>query len=154
MKITIMVVSAILLLLMSVDVYADRCDVATTPVSFGPYDVFASYPLDTSGTISVTCHTPQNKTIPIEVSISSGLSGNFVPRQMQRAAGADRMNYYLFLNSSRTQIWGDGSSSTFVFRGNIYKDSPLNLPVYGRVPARQNLKAGQYSDNLVVTVIW
>jgi spore coat protein U-like protein len=154
MKIIIGIVSILIMLLMSVTAYADRCDVSTTPVSFGSYDVFASFPLDTTGTISISCHTPEHKTIPIEVSISSGLSGSFNPRQMQRAAGADRMNYYLFLNSSRTQIWGDGSSGTFTFKGNIYKDSPLNLPVYGMVPARQNLRAGGYSDQLVVTVIW
>lgn len=154
MRTLLMVFFVFSLLLMSVNANADRCDVATTPVSFGTYDVFASFPLDTTGTISVTCHTPDKKTIPIAVSINSGLSGSFNPRQMQRSAGADRMNYYLFLNASRTQIWGDGSSGTFVFQSNIYKDTPMNLPVYGRVPARQNLRAGGYYDNLVVTVSW
>ncbi len=154
MKIIFGIVSILSMFLMSVNAYADRCDVSTTPVSFGAYDVFASFPLDTTGTIFVSCHTPEKKTIPIEVSINSGLSGNFNPRQMQQAVGADRMNYYLFLNPSRTQIWGDGSSGTFVFQGNIHKDTPLNLPVYGRVPARQNLRAGSYRDNLVVTVTW
>ena len=154
MKALLIIFSIFSLLLMSVNAYAARCDVNTTPVSFGPYDVFASFPSETTGTISVTCHTPEHKTIPIEVSISSGRSGSFNPRQMQKTVGADRMNYFLFLNSSKTQLWGDGSSSTFVFKGNIYKDSPLNLPVYGRVPARQNLRAGAYSDQLVVTVNW
>jgi spore coat protein U-like protein len=154
MKALLIVFFIFSLLLMSVDANADRCDVTTTPVSFGSYDVFSSFPLDTTGTISVSCHTHEHKTIPIEVSISSGLSGGFNPRQMQQAVGAARMNYYLFLNSSRTQIWGDGSSGTFVFQGNIHKDTPLNLPVYGRIPARQNLRGGAFYDNLVVTVTW
>lgn len=154
MKIIMGVVSILILALMSLDAYADRCDVTTTPVNFGSYDVFSSSPSDTTGTIFVSCHTPEHKTIPIEVSISSGLSGSFNPRQMLRTAGADRMNYYLFLDASRTQIWGDGSSGTFVFQGNIYKDTPLNLSIYGRVPARQNLRVGTYQDNLVVTVNW
>jgi spore coat protein U-like protein len=154
MKGLLVKISICLLLLLPVNANAARCDVTTTPVTFGSYDVFSSYPLDTTGTISVSCHTPENKTLPIEVTINSGFSGSFNPRQMRRTSGADRMNYYLFVNSSRTQIWGDGSSSTFVYKGNIYKDSPLNLLVYGRVPPRQNLRVGSYSDNLVVTVSW
>lgn len=154
MKAILIVFSVLLLSLMSVDARATHCNVATTPVNFGSYDVFSSFPLDTSGTISVSCHTTVYKTIPIEVTIDSGLSGGFNPRRMQRIGGADRMDYYLSINSLRTQIWGDGSNGTVFFKGAIQGDSPLTLPVYGRVPARQNLRAGSYRDSLVVTVNW
>jgi spore coat protein U-like protein len=155
MKTLLIVFSVLLLALMSVEARATRCNITSTPVNFGSYDVFSSVPLDTTGTVSVSCHTPAHKTIPMEVTISSGFSGGFNPRRMRRGTGSDRMDYYLFINASRTRIWGDGSNGTTFFRGNIHRDSPLSLPVYGRVPAHQNnLRAGSYSDSLVVTVSW
>lgn len=154
MKATLMVFFVLALSLLAVEACATRCNVTTTPVNFGSYDVFSSFPLDSTGTVSVSCHTPAHRTIPVEVTISSGLSGGFHPRRMQGTTGGDRMDYDLFINASRTQIWGDGSSGTVSFQGDIHKDTPLSLPIYGRVPARQNLRAGSYRDSLVVTVSW
>ncbi|MRR53673.1 MAG: SCPU domain-containing protein [Deltaproteobacteria bacterium] len=143
-----------LLLLSSVTAQAFHCSVTTTPVSFGSYDVFSPAPIDTIGTIFVSCNNPEKKAMPVIISINRGSSGSFNPRQMRLASGSDRMNYYLFLDPSRTTIWGDGSGGTSTVIRTIEKTSPLNLPVYGRIPARQNLKAGTYSDQLVVTVNW
>jgi spore coat protein U-like protein len=69
-------------------------------------------------------------------------------------AGIDRMNYYLFIDPSKTTVWGDGTGGTSTVTRTIVKTSPLNIPIFGRVPARQNLRAGAYGDNLVVPVNW
>ena len=148
------ILSVALLLFMSSDGHAFHCTVTTTPASFGNYDVFSSAPLDTTGTISLMCNNPEKKPMPVTISISSGGSGSFTPRQMRLAGGSYRMNYYLFLDPSRTTIWGDGSGGSSNFTSTIIKTTPLNATIYGRIPARQNLKAGEYGDNLVVTVIW
>ena len=148
------ILSVVVLLFMSIDGHAFHCTVTTTPASFGTYDVFSSAPLDTTGTISLMCNNPEKKPMPVTISISSGGSGSFNPRQMRLAGGSDRMNYSLFLDPSRSTIWGDGTGGTSTFISTIIKTTPLNATIYGRVPARQNLRAGAYSDNLVVTVIW
>ncbi len=142
------------LALMPVAAGAFHCTVSTTPVSFGPYDVFSSTPLDTTGTITVYCNNPEKKPMPVTVAISRGASGSFNPREMRIAGGSDRMNYYLFIDPSRTTVWGDGTGGSSIFTGTIVKTAPMNLTVYGRIPARQNLRVGAYSDNLVVTVDW
>ena len=143
-----------ILLLVSVDAQAFHCSVTTTPVSFGNYDVFASAPSDTTGMISLSCNNPEKKAMPVTIAINRGNSGSFNPRQMLLAGGSDRMNYYLFLDPSRTTIWGDGSGGTSTVFRTIDKTTPLNVPIYGRVPARQNLRAGSYRDSLVVSVYW
>jgi len=142
------------LMFLSVDAFAFHCTVSTTPVSFGNYDVFSSTPLDTTGTIVLYCNNPEKKPMQVTVSISSGGSGSFNPRQMRLAGGTDRMNYYLFIDPSKTTIWGDGTGGSSIFTSTILKAAPLNATIYGRIPARQNLRAGAYGDNLVVTVIW
>jgi len=154
MKMFFRVVLALFLMSASLDGHAFQCTVSTTPVSFGNYNVFAATALDTTGTVALFCNNPEKKPMPVTVTISSGGAGSFNPRQMQIAGGADRMNYYLFLDASRTMIWGDGTGGTSTFVTTIVKTAPLNTTIYGRIPARQNLRAGAYGDNLVVTVMW
>lgn len=154
MKITVRFVLVLFLFLLSVDGFAFHCEVSTTPVSFGVYDVFSFSPLDTTGTLSVACNNLEKKQMPVTVSISRGGAASFNPRQMQQIGGTSRMNYYLFLDASRTAIWGDGTGGSSTFTGTIDRASPLTVPIYGRIPARQNLRAGAYRDNLVVTVTW
>lgn len=154
MKYVFKVLSVFLLILVSADAQAFHCTVSTTPVSFGSYDVFSTAPSDTTGTIAIYCNNPEKKPMPVVVSINSGASGSFNPRQMRLAGGTDRMNYYLFTAPSRTVIWGDGTGGSSVLTRMIVKTEPLNLTIFGRVPARQNLRTGAYSDNLVVTVEW
>jgi len=154
MKYTIRSLPVLLLLLISVTAQAFHCSVTTTPVSFGSYDVFSPAPSDTIGTIFVSCNNPEKKAMPVTISINRGSSGSFNPRQMRLAGGSDRMNYYLFLDPSRTTLWGDGSGGSSTVTRMIEKTIPLSVPVYGRIPARQNLRVGAYGDNLVVTVDW
>lgn len=154
MKILWSVLGIMSLLLVAVDGYAFRCRVTTTPVSFGGYDVFSSFPLDTTGRVSVSCNNPEKKRMPVAISINRGGASSFNPRQMRQVGGSDRMDYYLFIDASRTTLWGDGSGGSSTYTGMIDRTSPLNVPIYGRVPARQNLRGGTYRDSLVVTIDW
>ena len=143
-----------LLLMLPADVYAFNCSVTSTPVGFGGYDVFSSAPLDAVGTITLSCNNPPQRPLPVRIAISSGQSGAFNPRQMRRTGGADRLNYYLFLDASKTAIWGDGTGGSSTFTGTITRNYNINTSVYGRVPPKQDIRAGSYGDNLVVTVFW
>jgi spore coat protein U-like protein len=120
------------------------CWIATTGPAFGPYDPLSPAPVDAAGSVQYVCSTPS------KVSFSTGSSGNFASRAMQGAQGA--LMYNLFVDAARTQIWGDGTA------GTVLPTVPAGLfrsvPVYGRVPARQNVAAGSYSDSLVVTFIF
>lgn len=130
------------------------CSVTSTPVNFSSYDVFSPIPSDSAGSITVTCNNPDKKSIPVNISISSGNAGIFTPRQMSQTAGPDRMKYNLFIDSSRTAIWGDGTGSTSTVTKIVNKDIVINESIYGRIAALQNLSVGTYSDTLTVTVSW
>ena len=134
--------------------YAFNCNVTSTPVSFSNYDIFSTVPLDSTGIITVSCSNPENKPMQVTVSISSGGSGNFNPRQMRLTGGSDRMNYYLFIDPSKTIIWGDNTGGTSTYTSTVARNHAVNATIYGRIPARQNLRAGAYSDTLLVTVAW
>lgn len=118
------------------------CSVSPQGVSFGSYDTLSSTALDGAGNINVTCDLSASFT----VSLSTGGSGTFDPRRM--AAGTDYLNYNLYTDAARLLIWGDGTTA-----GNVSSTGTnVDLPVYGRIPALQNVPANSYTDSITVTV--
>ena len=144
----------ILCMLLPVTGNAFQCSVASTPVSFPNYDVFTSSPAYSTGTVSVKCNNPNNQAMPVTIAVNGGNAGTFNPRQMKAAIGTDSLNYYLFTSAARTVIWGDGTGGSSTVTNTVSKSAPWNASIYGSLPQRQNVRAGSYSDAVVVTVTW
>lgn len=135
---------------------AFKCDVMSTGLNFGSYDVFDNVARDTTGTITVTCNAPEQNPhapLPVTVSLSPGNSGTFAQRQL-RGTGNTPLVYNLFTNAACSTIWGDGSGSSSFISNNVTKSTPLTATIYGRIPPRQNVSAGGYSDLITVTIQW
>jgi len=124
--------------------WSANCTVSTSGLNFGTYDVFSTANDDITATISVNC--TKNKSYSI--SLSSG-SGTFGSRTLTGTVGS--LTYNLFLDSTHLTIWGDGSSGTGTFSG-VGTGANIGTPVYGRIPAKQNVHVGSYSDLITVTV--
>ncbi len=157
------------------------CTISDMGVAFGSYDPTIGTATAANGSITVTC-TPGcvlyvlvclsgyegvDATISLSPSSSNGL---FAPRQML-SGGGQMLAYNLYLDVNHTMIFGNGSSGTsdvtYCFTGvNIascsgatYTGSPAgansqsqSFPVYGLLPASQNVSAGAYTDTLTATV--
>jgi len=119
------------------------CNLNATSVNFGAYDVFSMTPVDSTGTIDVSCLPRAAVTITLNTGI-----GSYANRKM--ANGTEYLNYNLYRNAARNRILGDGSAGTEFFQANNVRNR--SFIVYGRVPARQNVPAGIYSDLIVVTL--
>jgi len=132
------------------------CRVAATGLNFGAYDVFAPAPLDTTGSVTVTCD--QRNRIDVTVSIGpSPTSGGFNPRQMRRTSGTNRLNYNLYTTNGYASVWGDGTSTTATVGGTgagLSAASEFTHTVYGKLPNAGNEDApvGNYADSIQVTV--
>jgi spore coat protein U-like protein len=136
------------------------CTISTVGVAFGVYDPSLSTPDDSNGSVNVTCfYTGPGgaDSTNYSVALSTGSGGSYAPRRL--SAGASRMNYNLFRDAGRSQIWGNGTAGTSIVTGNI-KVGPgagnntrtANHPVYGRIPALQDADTGNYSDTILVTL--
>jgi spore coat protein U-like protein len=140
----------LLSLLLAGNSYA-ACTVATTGINFGSYDVFSSVPADSTGTVTVTCNTP-NQLAQLDLGPSPN-SGGFNPRRMKHVSAPDLLDYNIFTNASRSTIWGNGTSGTSSISSFLQKKNvPRVLTVYGRITAGQDVRVGSYSEILVVTV--
>ena len=130
------------------DAHAQACTISATSVNFGSYNVFNGSDVDSTGTVTYRCNGSAHN---ITVGLTQGASATFNPRQMQK--GAEVLNYNLFVDASRTSIWGDGTSGTSVYSiGNPPNNTNVNLTVYGRVPAGQDVSAGSFSDTVTAVI--
>ncbi|NJD63576.1 MAG: spore coat protein U domain-containing protein [Deltaproteobacteria bacterium] len=128
------------------------CKVATTGIDFGSYDVFVTVPLDSAGTVTVSCDRNPPTDVTVEIGPSAS-SGGFQPRTMRSASASDRLNYNLFTNASRNVVWGDGNAGTArVVLVKVNKNRPQTATIYGRIPPGQNVSVGSYSDRITVTI--
>ena len=135
---------------------ATTCSFSSTPaMSFGAYDDSSASPTDATTSIVVSCArnggpTPTNATLQIGTSVGSGL---IATRSMR--SGANVMNYNLYRDSGRTQVWGqtlgvDTSFTSITVPNN--GSASGTLVIYGRIPALQNVPTGAYSDSVQITI--
>ena len=134
---------------------AGTCTLSTTSVSFGAYNVFTATPTDGTGQVNFQC-SPGGGGGPVQsvtIHLSNGGAPSFDPRRMLR--GGEILNYNLYLNAARTTIWGDGTGGTQVYaQGGLPSNSNVNINVFGRIPAGQDVSAGIYTNTVVATIFW
>lgn len=156
MNITVRVLLLCFFLLVTAFAADAACTMSVTNVTFGPYDVFVSTPVDSdSGRVYVNC-TQNVGTATVTIG-ASATTGRFNPRGMKHTTGTDVLNYNVYTSSARAAIWGDGTSGTSVVQlsrpGGRPRPWTASQIIYSRIPARQNVSAGSYSDNITVTVM-
>ena len=137
--------------LLPMSAQAASCSFTTViGVSFGTYHVFDGSPVDSTGSITLYCSGVQPTDL-FTIEIGGGNSSNPASRYLLN--GAVQLGYNLYLDPSRSVIWGNGAGGTSVL-GPVSLDdqTPTTWTVYGRIPAMQNVSAGSYSDSVMVTV--
>ena len=144
-------ISGLFFLLLAGRAGALGCNITTTPIGFGNYESSSVFALDATADVNVNC----DASVPYLVRLDAGenSAGTFSPRKMLLAGGSDAMNYNLYRNASRSEIWGDGTNGSFIQSG-AGTGAGVQLPVYGRLFGAQNVGAGTYLDNITVTIEW
>jgi spore coat protein U-like protein len=138
------------------------CTVSTTSVNFPGFPSSSTVNIDSQGTITLSCTCsapPCEKQVSVTVDIgASNISGSTNPREMQREGNVERLEYQLYEDTARTNIF-----TTLTPAIKVKDGTPKVVDVYGRIPyyaARILLPAGSYTDGTVfpdgptVTVTW
>ncbi len=128
-------------------VIQNACTISATALDFTATGVLAAN-VDSTNTVTVTC----NSGLPWSVSLNAGTGsgGTMVSRKMTGPASAT-INYTIYSDSGRTQIWGDGTGGTFTVSGTG-TGSAQNQTGFGRVPPQTTPAAGTYNDTITATV--
>jgi spore coat protein U-like protein len=130
------------------------CSVSATALSFGLYDPSSATARDSTGTVTVTCTvTLLGVSASWDILFSTGSSGSFTPRRL--FSGGDSMQYNLYSNAGRTQVWGDATGGTAKVSDSqflLIGTNQYSYTAYGRIPALQDLAPGTYTDTITVTL--
>lgn len=119
-------------------------------VSFGNYNVYSSSPVDAAGRLTYLCHTGIASFVTID--FSTGSSGSYTTRTMQK--GAATLGYNLYSTAARSgSPWGDGTGGTTHYGPQlVVLGTATDVDIFGRIPALQNVEAGSYADTIVMTI--
>jgi spore coat protein U domain-containing protein, fimbrial subunit CupE1/2/3/6 len=128
--------------------YAAECAVSASPIVFSNYDTLQQIDVTTVGTITYTCF---EKIPRIVLGLTKGYSGSFGRREMRE--GAHKLAYNLYLDPAGTQVWGDGSGGSQTYIAVAPQPgAKVTVTIFGRIGQRQNVVAGQYSDDVQVVL--
>lgn len=124
----------------------DACTISATDLAFGVYDPNAGTDTDATSTLTATCTVGTTYEIGLNTGGNSGLT-SATTRAMGN--GTDFLDYELYTDVGRTNIWGDVDpdrvSGTATFGGD-------NYTVFGRLPASQFVTTGNFNDTINVTI--
>jgi spore coat protein U-like protein len=139
---------------------AADCSIFSSTLNFGNYDVLDPAPTDSTTNILIICTRdppPNTETVSYTLTLSVG-GGTYANRTM--ANGANTIGYNLYTSPAMTPatIWGNGTGGTSVVATSL---QPLNAQntvrlafhtIYGRIPARQDVRVGTYTGSVVLTM--
>jgi spore coat protein U-like protein len=137
----------------SLDVSAtvtDNCALSTTAVAFGNVDVTSGANNDAAGSISVTC--TNGTAWSASADAGAGTGATLASRKMNDGA-SNLLNYVLYTDSGRTNVWGDGVGGTTALVSGDGTGTADTRTIYGRIPSGQTgVPSGIYGDTVAVTV--
>ncbi|WEX89472.1 spore coat U domain-containing protein [Sinorhizobium garamanticum] len=124
-----------------------ECKVVTaTDMDFGTTGVIDAN-VDQTSSITVQCTNSTPYTVGLNA--GGGIGATVAVRKMTGPASAT-VNYSLYRDAARTQVWGfTPGTDTVASTGN---GNPQTMTVYGRVPVQTTPGAGAYSDIVAITV--
>lgn len=124
---------------------ARDCTLALNPLNFGNYDPLeTTVPLDRITSMDVTC----NRNTFVQISYSTGSSGNYAARTMR--LGTSALGYNIYFEAAHVSILGDGTGGSFFLEGNVGRRG-VNITLYGRIPPGQDPAVGPHTDTIIVT---
>jgi spore coat protein U-like protein len=124
------------------------CTVSATSVAFGTYNVFNTGAVDSTGTVSFYCDKKEK-----HLQIALGRGGETTFDRKLRQSG-EALSYNLYLDATRTTVWGDTTGGTTVYSTKPKNKEHVTVTVYARLPAGQDVGVGNYSDSIVVTMLF
>jgi spore coat protein U-like protein len=126
----------------------DSCNVSAFDLGFGRYDPLQATPADQTTTVSVTCTL--DVTYIIGLNAGAGAGATVATRKM--TSGSGTLDYSLYRDGSRTTVWGNTAGTDTV--SGVGTGIAADYTVYGRINAKQPIRAGTYQDTITVSIYY
>ena len=125
----------------------ESCTVVATPMLFGALTEVGAANVDSTATLTLAC-TPN---ADFYIGMNDGANASSGQRRLKHSANAEFLNYNLYIDSGRSQPWGN-TAGTNTKPGTAPLGTSIHT-VYGQIPAGvAGVSAGAYADTVTVTV--
>lgn len=131
------------------------CSLNGAVLTFAPYDVLSASPTDSIGSVDLQCtnlHASASSGVTVAVALSAGANGSTQDRRM--AGNGSLLRYGIYRDGARTAIWGQGMDAVQQSSGPLASNETkmLHFNLFARIPAQQDVRAGLYQDQLILTI--
>jgi spore coat protein U-like protein len=125
------------------------CVVVALPMAFLTYSLGQK---DATSAITVTC-TPDVSSYTVALGAGQGSGATTAVRKMKSLLTSDTLNYSLYKDSGRSQLWGDTGGELQPSSASLDLGLIKTFTVYGRIPPNQATGTiGVFNDSVTVTV--
>ena len=130
-----------------------NCTVSTVAVTFGAYKSTDASAKTGRGEVKVLCTCTNLDCIGFSytVDVKAGGSGSTAGRKMTRTGGTETLNYQLYSDALMNLPWTAP-------QGQLYLLGLMGIGqtvyVYGKLPAAQAVRVGDYTDSPGVTIVY
>ncbi len=128
------------------------CAITSNGIDFGSYDpviLNSILALPGVGSVDVACTLGTSAVITLGQGSNAAVGSTNAAPVRRMAAGSERLGYTLYRDALHLFPWGNTAMTGVAFLGTGLS---IPVPVYGSVPAGQNVGSGTYTDTVVVTV--
>jgi spore coat protein U-like protein len=134
----------------------NSCDIKNiNGVNFGSYNPLSSTVDNSVGSVTIKCddhlgiigmNTNNTAIIKLDKGVNST---TYFPRRMRN--GSQFLNYNLYKDSGRLQVWGDGNNGTNTVTMST-NNNTQTFSIYGQIPQGQDVGIGNYADTIKLEV--
>lgn len=132
------------------------CNVVASDIAFTNLNPLAGQQ-GASGMINVDCTNVIDVAPAVIVRIDDGTWGTMTTRKMRNAAG-ETLDYNIYTTNQYGVIWGDltGGASNITISGGLLSIGhwTASREMFARASPLRTTKPGDYSDTVVVRIIW
>ena len=130
-----------------------NCSIFTAPpMLFGTYNPLLFAALDAQTSMEIRCSG--SGLALLRIHLGASLNGSVAARTLLRTGGNGSLPYGLYSDTARSTAWGDGTGGTTQRFGIAFPGSDQTFQIYGRIPARQNVRTGAYHDTVTLQIDW
>src|SRR6266550_268371 len=116
-----------------------------TLITIPTFGATATASLNVSASVSAVCTI---STAPV----AFGAYDPVVANAATDLSGTDFLNYALYKDAARTQVWGTGMAGGTTLTYNSASKASTAVTVYGKIPQAQDVTVGSYADVVVATI--
>lgn len=130
------------------------CNVVASDITFDDFSPLNAGAQTAIGEIDVTCGGVLGLGGGVTIEVLQGQWGTYAARKMRSAAG-DTIDYNIYTTGAYGQVWGAGGQAVVVNAGVILLNNwSASRDMFARVIPAPTMKPGDYTDTVVVRVIW